>query len=512
MSFESILFEGPQEPAELAAVEPPPFFQDLNLDQVVTRITKGQEEYDLAAFYYLPLRDVAIVLYRQEIMQDLQNQAVMDAMNLFSEKMREMRAAIVQSEKIHYYKLAVQRRFLDAAKVYSEAVDGLQQSLHSLGVNSRGLCAFRDYLDVYSTSAPFRDLAGQAQALASDLSEIRYAVMIKDGGVTVRNHEGEADYSVAIEETFAKFRRGSKHEHWVELPRWDGMNHIEAQIQDRVALLYPDVFRRLKEFYNSHQEFVEKKIGRFDGEVQFYVAYLAFVKRLRNAGLSFCEPLISTTSKEVAGSNCFDVALAAKLLDERQKVVCNDFDLHGPERIFVVSGPNQGGKTTFARMFGQIHYLASLGCLVPGKGVRAFLSDQLFTHFERSEQAANLRGKLQDDLLRIHAILERATSNSILIINEIFSSTSVRDALYLSKKILRQISDRDSLSVCVTFLDELASLDQKTVSVVSVVDPENPAVRTYKLHRQPANGLAYALAIAEKYHVTYNFLCERIKS
>jgi DNA mismatch repair protein MutS len=510
MTFESILFAEPHEPIE-ADAQPPLFFQDLNLDQLIARITKNQEEYDLAPFFYSPLRDLATVLYRQEIARDLENKAVMGAIRLFAEKMRAMRAAIAQSEKLHYYKLAMQRRFLDAANTYAGAVDGIRQDLHSLAPASRGLRTFRDYLDEYTASTQFRECANQARSLVSDLSEIRYAVLIKDGNVTVRKYEGEADYSVAIEKTFEKFRRDSKQQHSLELQRWEGMNHIEAQIQDRLALLYPDVFRRLEEFYNAHQDFSEKTIVRFDREVQFYVAYLVFADSLRAAGLSFCEPRVSATSKEISGYGCFDAALAAKLLDEHKKVVTNDFYLRHPERIFVVSGPNQGGKTTFARMLGQIHYLASLGCIVPGTEVRAFLFDQLFTHFERSEQAANLRGKLQDDLLRIHAILEQATPNSILIINEIFSSTTLKDALFLSKKILQQISDRDLLAVCVTFLDELASLNQKTVSIVSLVDPADPALRTYKLERRPANGLAYALAIAEKHQVTYEFLRQRIK-
>jgi len=502
LSYKNVVRE---EKAEL-----PTCFADLNLNQVINAITSKKEEYYLKPFFYAPLRDIETIRYRHEVMRDMEGEMLMAHIRAFAEKMVLVRRYLALVEKLdfNYHKKGW---FLEAALVYCDAVTDLARDLSLAEIKSRGFLAFREYVLSYVRSRGFESLAAEARKVKAGLSSVKYSVVIQLGKFSVKKFEGETDYSVEVETTFEKFKQGAVKDYRLDLYKGSGMNHIEAQILDFVARLYPEQFAALDHFYGGHSQFVDETIRIFDREIQFYVAYLEHIADFKRQGLVFCYPQVSVASRDVYDHDGFDLALAYTLLNTEKPVICNDFYLKVPERIIVVTGPNQGGKTTFARTFGQLHYLASLGCPVPGSEAQLFLFDQIFTHFEKEEDIRNLRGKLQDDLVRIHGILARATPDSILIMNEIFASTTLKDAIFLSKEIMARVMELNLLCVWVTFIDELAALSEKTISMVSTVLPENPALRTFKIVRKPADGLAYALSLAEKHRLTYAQIKERIK-
>jgi DNA mismatch repair protein MutS len=487
----------------------PAFFRDLNLDQVVSALTRGREAYELAPLLYTLPRTVETVEYRQAALRDLERAEAVVAVQAFAEAMRTVRAHLRQAGKLHY---RWQKRpwFLEAVWTYAEGAATLAGAFGDLDLRSDAFRGLRDHLAAYCASEPFTALLDESRRLRDELAAIQYTLLVRENRVRVDRFAGGDDYGAEVADTFRRFEQGDARPYKFDFPSSPDMNHVEAGILDLVARLWPDTFAFLDRFASEHCDFLDPTLERFDREVQVYLAWIEYTASMRRAGLPFCYPEVRRRPEAIHARHAFDVALAAMLAERDGRVVTNDVELHDPERAIVVTGPNQGGKTTFARMFGQLHYLGRMGLTVPGREARLEFFDGLHTHFEREENLGDLASKFEEDVSRIHETIGRLTADSLVIMNETFSSTTVQDALLLSRDILGRILQAGARCVFVTFLDELASGGPEVVSMVGTVDPDDPAIRTFRVVRQPASGRAYAEAIARKHGLTPQRLRERL--
>ncbi len=522
-TFHSILFNSPEgeasegkreasgatdEASDAAlAEESQETLADLHLDEVARAVAAGPGNDHLGPLFRTPLRTSEAIAYRHEVFRDLEAAEVLDAVRAFGRQMETIRARLSHAARTTY-DLDRQRWLLNAAEAYGASITDLTERLGRAQLRSRALQAVREDLAAYVGSEPFTTLLADTERMQATTRSVSYRLRINGSKVIVTRSRPEPDYSAEVLETFAKFRQGDRPGYEWRFNEGSDLNHVEAAILDCVARLHPAAFADLAAYAARHGTFLDPGVERLDREVRFYLAYLDHIDPIRRAGLRFCLPEISDRTME--GRAVFDLTLAGNLARSGEAVVVNDVELREGERIIVVTGPNQGGKTTFARTVGQLVHLARLGVPVPAEQARLPLVDRIYTHFERQERVEDLSSKLEDDLRRIHAILEVATPASLLVMNESFSSTTVDDQLFIGREVLRQVIARGLTCMVVTFLDELVTLDPSIVSMVSTVDPEDDAVRTFRIVRRAPDGLAHALAIAARHRLTYDAVTERL--
>ncbi|MGI8433763.1 MAG: MutS-related protein [Nocardioidaceae bacterium] len=492
-------------------VQPLDCFTDLKLDHVEATLVQGREQYKLDEYFRRPLTTVESVTYRQAIFRDLEHPETAAYVTEFGRRMQAMRDQLARGRK-HYYPVQQQRTFLTAATTYVDAVSRLRDRLGEDSLDSEGLRSVLHHLSGYVDSAAFVRLSRDADETRHFMAGLQYRIRVYGDTVQVSAvDENTEDYSRDVARTFERFRQGPARSYLSKLHGYGEMDHVEATIADFVAQLHPDAFEALAAFARRHLDFVDPGVRRLDREIQFYLAYVDLMARVTQSGLTFCCPTLSAEPDAIAVSDAYDLALASQRAADAS-VVTNDIHAEAWERVLVVTGPNQGGKTTFARMFGQLHYLASLGVPVPGSQAALTLPDTVQSLFEQGENVADMRGHLHDDLVRIHEMLEISKDRTVLVVNEIFTSTALDDATFLSTKILNDILRRGTLCVFVTFMDELSVLSPSTASLVAEVDPNDTDHRTFKIVRRPADGLAHAQAVAARHGLGYDTLMSRLQA
>ncbi|MCF6173827.1 MAG: hypothetical protein L3J44_08635 [Campylobacteraceae bacterium] len=378
MQFLSILFQHRKHSKKLSCKLD--LYKDLNLDQIIDETVAFKKEFDIKKFFYMPLDDIESIIYRQDILKDLQNDEFYRKVDDFAQKMLEIKKQQKTVETIEY-KEYKNGWFLQMASVYCEAIDAFKKALKSANLHSSGFLLFYDYLQTYLNSNEYISLKNDIQKLKIELTSVSYEISINGLTFKVRKYNGEIDYAQEIQRVFHKFEQDEVSVQNCQFDKNSGINHVNAKILEFVGKLYPLVFSNLENFTQKYKEFIEKSFLVFADEVEFYISYIYYISKINSPTLSFCYPKISMQSKSIDVLDGFDISLAYSLAFEKKSVVTNSYHLKDAERIMVVSGANQGGKSTFARAFGQMNYLSKLGLSVPASEAKLFLVDNIFTHF-----------------------------------------------------------------------------------------------------------------------------------
>ena len=273
------------------------------------------------------------------------------------------------------------------------------------------------------------------------------------------------------------------------------------------------------------QAFLEEWILTLERQVQVYLAFRMFAERTAATGyplvypefLNWQDADVSYAKNRMEVADGYDLALLLKSVYSKQKVVCNDAYYRAKEAFFVVTGPNQGGKTTYARSVGQAVYFSLMGLAAPCRRISLPFFYGILTHFSVEESLETGRGKLKEELVRLEPMMHTEEKRKFVVINELFTTAATYDGYIMGKRVMEHFMSQGCLGIYVTHIQELAdeknigSEENSIVSLSACVDQKNASVRTFQIIRKPAEGIGYAYGLVEKYHLTYPELKERLK-
>jgi DNA mismatch repair ATPase MutS len=124
--------------------------------------------------------------------------------------------------------------------------------------------------------------------------------------------------------------------------------------------------------------------------------------------------------------------------------------------LFIITGANQGGKSTFWRSIGLAQLMMQSGMFVPAETFTANVCDGLFTHYKREEDTTMTSGKLDEELSRMSEIIGHITPNALLLFNESFAATNEREGSEIAGQINRALLEKSLKVFFVTHLYEFA--------------------------------------------------------
>lgn len=232
-------------------------------------------------------------------------------------------------------------------------------------------------------------------------------------------------------------------------------------------------------------------------ELAFYLACMNLRRQLLDLDEPVCVPAVRPAGQRTLScSELYDASLA---LNMGRKVVGNDVDADG-KNLFVITGANSGGKSTFLRSLGLAYLMMQAGMFVPARTFRAEICEGLFTHYKREEDTGMQHGKLDEELGRMSAIVDCVKPNSLVLFNESFASTNEREGSEIASQIVQALLAGNVKIAFVTHLYHFAqgfAAKAPTNTIFLLADRRSDGTRPFKLVESPPLKTSYGQDLYE---------------
>ena len=476
--------------------------------------------------------DPAVIAYRQEIFEDLARLPALctllqDAIPVLSDilELRRLDEEYESGGESYLYSIT-------EIELYISCIDRLAEGIRPLReeVKSDALVRLFDRVLELSESEYYKELNRDLAALSSRIREVKSVTI----GVNLDGRLRPASAGV-ISVNAEPFKSGELLDRILRMSfKNDSFTCIATmhpfdknQSENRRDALNYAFYGALGDVFHSSVRTWRKIVGhyvlentdfllRILPEIEFLVRGAALLRELSSRGLPLCRPtLCPMGEKKLHAVGIYNPDVARQIEGE---IVENDFDFDEEGRIFILTGPNRGGKSVITVAVGQLFAMAQLGLAVPAREAVLSPIDGIFTHFPEGAEDTIDRGRLGEECARLREIFDAVTENSLVLLDESLSSTGSYEASYIAAEILAGFASIRLRGIFSTHLHELASTldsinarsaEQGGVRIDTLVAGIEEGQRSFRICRAKPDGKSYARDIADKYGLSLEDILKR---
>ena len=529
---------------------------DLSLDLLAEALSEEKTETAVIYYYLTHLcEDEAVARYRSEIFEDI----------LTFPEIREKMQDVLQ--KIDFLRqFGSFQKVTDASGVwdlvhrmgemeeYLLSVEAIYETLTKTPIRSEGLKNLRDYTKSLYEESGFAALKKDITELKKETSEIKSVTLgvnlndrFEPNSVGIVSVNSKYYTKSSVISHFNDFLSGpdkqsftydpSRSEHFgstaqtpdllpgipltslAMLGREDRGNDVIRSMDRAMAHMIGKIVRKLKSVISRHVNVSTEVITKMIPEFMYYIRFAEYIEKMQAVGFTFCAPqVLPAEERKLQTEGLCNLKLANEIRIHPEgrtakDVIGNDLDFSAEHRIYILTGANRGGKTTFTQAVGLAFVLAQGGIRVPAFSFSYSPVDNIFTHYPADENETMDLGRLGEETKRFRELYQQATARSLLLLNESFSTTSYEEGYYIARDVVRALKYLGVRTIYNTHMHKLANeidvLNREETAedmAASLVSQSKDGERSYRIVIAPPEGLSYAKDIAEKYGVTFEQL------
>ena len=535
---------------------------DLGIDTITTQITSDPKEQQMIIRVLSRFTsDPEVAGYRQDIFDDIYNlpqmrQKLLDLMNQIDYLKDYGTWRKSAEEKPGLWDLMHR---LDELKSFITCVESLHDCLSDPGIKSQGLKDLLSYIDTLYTDASFAQMKKDIENISVDANSIQSvtiginvnsrfeaeslglisvnaksfkksgivsnfadAVAAKDKLNKDTDWDGEMRYEPAdtpgaegaLDKINATLTEGINYSSVIgnkstlsKVPDGDSTSGSTFYLSNVASKMMSHLVKKLRSVLSAYSDISIVTISKLIPELTYYINFAEFISAAKKKGMHFCKAQPVPAQNGVCMMNAkgfYNLKLASSLASS-DEVVDNDLIYDDTHVIYLLTGANRGGKTTLTQAVGLLYALAQGGIYVPADAFEYTPADMIFTHFPADEDKTMDLGRLGEECVRFKEIFDGATGESLVLLNESFSTTSFEEGYYIAVDAVRALRLKGSRTIYNTHMHKLAE-NAAEFNVSSVVMASEEGKRSYKVVEKAPEGSSYARDIAAKYGVTYEML------